>query len=151
MVDISKRLVEVDAILNYLSKENYQKIPKEIIQAIKENKDKNYTWEYDEFKEFDEQNINRDTLILLSYINMEYLLNGKQKEYMEKMYNENEIKLEEEKRKKYSTDDIFRKKLSKNEMIENIKEKQEDSLVMYKEKFITKIFRKIINFFKING
>ena len=44
MIDYSKRLVEVDEILKYLSEEDYNKIPKSIIEAIKQNRDKTYTW-----------------------------------------------------------------------------------------------------------
>ena len=92
MVDCNKRLVEVDVILHYLSRENYQKIPKEIIQAIKDNMDKDYTWEYDESKELKDQDVSRDTIAFLSYINTEYLLNDEQKAYMERLYQENEQK-----------------------------------------------------------
>lgn len=149
MVDINKRLVEVDVILNHLSQENYQKIPKEIIQVIKKNMDKDYIWEYDKSKELEDQDVSRDTIAFLSYINMEYLLDEKQKEYMEKLYESNERKLEEEKAKQYSVDDIFKRKSIEKEQIQNIEEKQENALVVYKENFFKKIFTKIKNFFKL--
>ena len=139
MVDLNKRLAEVDVILNYLSQENYQKIPKEIIQAIKENMDKDYIWEYDKSKELEDQDVSRDTIAFLSYINMEYLLDEKQKEYMEKMYESNERKLEEEKAKQYSVDDIFKRKSIEKEQIINTEETQENALVVYKENFFKKI------------
>lgn len=148
MVDINKRLAEVDVILNYLSQENYQKIPKEIIQAIKENMDKNYIWEYDKSKELEDQDVSRDTIAFLSYINTEYLLDEKQKEYMEKLYESNERKLEEEKAKQYSVDDIFKRKLIEKEQIPNTEETQENALVVYKENFFKKIFTKIKKIFK---
>ena len=47
MIDYNKRLVEVYEVLKYLSEDDYRKIPKSIIEAIKQNKDKNYTWNYD--------------------------------------------------------------------------------------------------------
>lgn len=83
MIDYKKRLVEVDEVLNHLSKEDYNKIPQKLIQAIKENKDTEYIWEYDEEKSLKDQGLSRDTLILISCINMEYLLNDSQKEYVE--------------------------------------------------------------------
>ena len=150
MVDINKRLVEVDVILNYLSKENYQKIPKDVIKVIKENKAIDYIWEYDESKELEDQDVSRDTIAFLSYINTEYLLDERQKEYMEKMYESNEIKLEEEKAKDYSIDNIVKRKSIEKEKIQNIEEIKENKLVIYKENFFTKIFKKIKNFFKIN-
>ncbi len=92
MVDYKKRLVEVDEILNHLSEEDYNKIPKELIQAIKENKDTNYHWEYDEEKSLKDQGLSRDTIILISYINMEYLLNDDQKEFIEYIHKTNRKK-----------------------------------------------------------
>ena len=67
MKDYNKRLVEVDAILDYLSEEDFRKIPEEVIQVIKENKDQEYIWEYDETKDLKDQNLNRDTIAILSY------------------------------------------------------------------------------------
>lgn len=142
MVDINKRLVEVNVILNHLSKEDYQKIPSTIIQAIKENMDKEYIWEYDETKELEDQDVNRDTIAILSHINTEYLLNDEQKEYMEKLYELNEKKLEDEKNKKYSVDDALGRKAIQKEQV------QENSLVLSKESIFKKIFIKIKSFFK---
>ena len=73
MVDYNKRLVEVDEILKYLSEEDLMKIPEDIRQLVKENKDKEYTWQYDETKSLKDQNVSRDTIAFLSYLNMEYL------------------------------------------------------------------------------
>lgn len=47
MIDYNKRLVEVDEILNHLSKEDYNKIPEIIKKSINDNKDKEYFWKYD--------------------------------------------------------------------------------------------------------
>ena len=74
MVDYAKRLVEVDEILNYLPINDYNKIPVDIINVIEDNKDKNYEWHYDETKKLKEQNVPNETIAILSYINMEYLL-----------------------------------------------------------------------------
>lgn len=147
MVDYNKRLVEVDEILNYLSEEDLLKIPEEVRNTIKENKDKEYVWKYDVSKELKEQNLSRDTIILLSYLNMEYLLNEEQKKYMQQLHELNEKKLEELKTEKYSVDDLFKKKKKEETQItENVEEK---SLIEYKEESIfTKMINKIKNFFK---
>ena len=62
MSDYNKRLVEVDEVLKYLSKEDLEKIPEDIRKLIKENKDINYIWHYDETKSLKEQWLNRDTI-----------------------------------------------------------------------------------------
>ena len=86
MIDFSKRFVEVDEILNYLSEADYKKIPNDVIKYIKENKDNTYTWKYDTTKKLKDQNVSDDTIAILSYLNMEYLLNNKQREFMEKLH-----------------------------------------------------------------
>ena len=120
MIDYKKRLTEVDEILNYLSEEELEKIPAEIRNAIKDNKDDEYDWEYDETKPLKDQNLSRDTIAFLSYLNMEYLLNEEQKKVMKEIHKLNDRKLEEEK---------------------VVDEKKE--LVEYKENLFTKIFRKL--------
>ena len=154
MVDYNKRLVEVDEVLSYLSEDDLLKIPEEIRQMIKDNKDKEYVWKYDVSKELKDQDLSRDTIAFLAYINMEYLLNEKQKEYMQKLHELNERKAEEEKAKQYSEDNIFKRSKLEKEKKEEIEQIQENSLVVYKESFFTKMINKIKNFFrgnKMNG
>jgi len=149
MVDYNKRLVEVDEILNYLSDEDLEKIPDDIKQAIRDNKDKDYTWNYDEDKPLKEQDVSRDTIAILSYLNMEYLLNEKQKQFMEEMHKRNE----QEKRKKeyynetqYNYEDLFKRK---NKVEDTNNEQEEVALIpVIEETFIRKIINKIKSLFK---
>lgn len=114
MINNKKALVEVDEILKYLPKEDLEKIPEEIRELIKRNKDKDYVWHMDKTKTLDEQELDGDTIVILSYINMEYLLNKEQKELMEKIHAENEKKLEKEKMEKYNHKDMFLNKNKKS-------------------------------------
>ena len=138
MTDLAKRLVEVDEVLKYLSVENLKKIPDEIKRIIKDNKDKEYIWVYDETKELKDQNLPRDTIAILSYLNMEYLLNEEQRALMDKIHRLNERKLEEKKRLKYNQEDLF-----KREEIETETFKETKEIVVYKKSFFSKIIRKI--------
>lgn len=147
MVDYNKRLVEVDEVLNYLSEEDLLKIPEDIRQVIKDNKDKEYVWEYDVSKELKDQNLNRDTIIILSYLNMEYLLNEEQKKLMEEIHELNEKKLESAKADKYDVNDLFKRKKLQQEELKDIKKEQEMSLIEYKEKFFTKVINLIKKIF----
>lgn len=150
MVDYNKRLVEVDVILNHLSESDYNKIPEDVLQLIKDNMDKKYTWVFDESKPLKEQNVSRDTIAFLSYINMEYLLNDKQKEYMQKLH---EINEQEKRKEEYSNDvkydysELF-KRNNKTEDLGQITEKEQTSLVVYEEGFFTKMINKIKSFFR---
>ena len=124
MDNYKRILAEVDEILNYLTAEDLLKIPEEVRKAIKENKDKEYEWKYYKTKPLSEQNINRDTLAFLSYLNMEYLLNEEQKKLMKEIYKLNDKKLEEEKRKNYKTNKIFEERQIDKQKEEVIEEKK---------------------------
>lgn len=92
MNDLSKRLKEVDVILSFLSKDDYNKIPKKVIEYIKENEDKYYIFNIDTTKKIYEQKIHKDTIAILSYLNMEYIVNEEQKEFLKKLYEYNDKK-----------------------------------------------------------
>lgn len=42
MIDFAKRLVEVSEVLKHLTASDFEKIPKKVIDAIENNKDKTY-------------------------------------------------------------------------------------------------------------
>lgn len=109
-MEYSKCLVEVDEVLKYLNPEELIKIPDNVRKAILDNKDKNYEWKYDVSKKIEDQNLNRKSIAILSYLNMEYLLNEEQRKFMEQIHRVNEQKQEEEKRKNYNLDNIFKDK-----------------------------------------
>lgn len=142
MSKYNERLVEIDEILSYLNEDELEKIPEEVRNYIKENKSTDYIWEYNEDKPLEEQNISRETLALLSYLNMKYLLNEQQRKVMEQIHKYNESKIESEKAAKYQTEDLFKK---------TNYEIQEDNteMVVYKENILKKILNKIKSFFKI--
>ncbi len=146
-MEYEKCLVELDEILRYLKDEDLRKIPSEIRKAINEKKDKQYNWNYDESKPLDEQNINRKTIAMLSYLNMEYLLNQEQKLFMQELHKFNEEKSEEEKRKRYNPEDIFKKNQNTNEELQHIEENT-SMIVIQEEKWYKKIFNLIKNLFR---
>lgn len=152
IADYRKRLVEVDEILNYLDEEEYEKIPKDVIQAIKDNKDNEYTWKYDETKELKDQDVSKDTIAILSYLNMEYLLNEEQRKVMEQIHQMNEDKLEKEKREKYKSEDLFKKEDVNDKKLnqeEGKKQETKSNIVPTNEEgFFRKLINKIKRFFR---
>lgn len=145
LVDYQKRLYEVNEILNYLPQEDYNKIPVDIIQFIQNNMEKDYYWSINKEKAFENQELNRDTIAILSYINTEYLLNQEQKDFMEQIHIQNDINMQNEIKDKYNVDELFKKKIKQtvniNENLEIIT--KDDNL-----KFWKKIIRKIKNVLK---
>lgn len=141
MENLNKRLVEVEYILKKLDDEYKKKIPQEIWDYIDTNKDKEYVFDYDQSKALVEQNLSIDTISILTYINMEYLLDQEQKKEMIDLLKKDELIEEQEKAKKYNPNDIFKNNKS------NIKnaEQKEVSLVEVK---IEKWYEKLFSFFK---
>lgn len=145
MSKYNERLVEIDVILSYLNEEELEKIPEDVKRYIKENKSTDYIWEYDESKSLEEQDISRETMALLSYLNMRYLLNEQQRKVMEQIHKYNESKLESSKKEKYQKEELF------NDSNKEQEKESEDitEIVVYKENIFKKIFSKIKNFFNL--
>ncbi len=141
MEDLNKRLVEVEYILKKLDNEYIKKIPQEIWDYIEENKDKNYVFNYDDNRTLVEQKLNIDTISILTYINMEYLLGEEQKRGMIEFLRKDETIAEQEKAKLYNPDDLFKNKQQNKQ--------QETSLIEVKiEKWYEKMFSFLKNIFK---
>lgn len=141
MEDLNKRLVEIEYILRKLEDEYIKKIPQEIWDYIEKNKDKNYIFKYDDSKNLLEQNLNIDTISILTYINIEYLLDEKQKMEMIEFLRKDDAIAEQKKAKLYNTEDLFKNKKESKQ--------QETSLVEVKiEKWYEKVFAFFKNMFK---
>jgi len=138
MVDYRKRLTEVEVILKHLSKKDFAKIPKDLVNLINKNKDNQYIWYYDETKELKNQDVNKDTIAILSYINIKYLLNEKQKQFIQQIHNENEQKHQKELRNMYNPNDIF-----KNNKIKTAVNEETNLTIIEKQKWYNKIFNRI--------
>lgn len=141
MKDLNKRLVEVETILKKLDENYINKIPTEIWDFIEKNKDDKYTFFYDDNIELSNQNLNIDTIAILSYINMEYLLDEKSKKEVEEILIKDGAFLEQQKMKKYNPENIFKNK-------ENIENKGDIDVSMIEVKEKCKWYQKIISFFR---
>ena len=139
MVDVNKRLVEVETILEKLDTNYKNKIPNELWEYIKRNKDKTYSFYYDETHSLINQKLNTDTVALLTYINMEYLLNENQKKDIKQILTNDEAISEQKKKEIYNPDNLFKNKATKIDTVEN-----SVAMVKYKES----LFAKIKNWFK---
>lgn len=93
-------LVEVDAVLCRLNSEELKKIPLDVRDAINEFKSLEYAWFYDDEKSLKEQELRKESIAILSYINMTYLLDDEQRKLMDQMHIVNEYKEEPDDNKK---------------------------------------------------
>lgn len=141
MIEYNKRLVEVDEILKHLSKSDYNKIPEEIKETIDKNKDKTYKWKYDNTKKLKEQDVPDDTIAILSYINMEYLLNEEQKKFVESLHELNEKN--DIINTNYNTDVFYNKRnKTTNVSQELVVKKNKQNFWQKLNNFIRKVFSK---------
>lgn len=137
MKEINKRLVEVEYILRKLDDEYINKIPQEVWDYINKNKDKNYVFEYDNDKILSEQNLNIDTISILTYINMEYLLEEKERRELLELLKKDDMVAEQQKKEKYNPEDLFKNK----------KEEPKEPISLI-EVNIEKWYKKLFSFFR---
>lgn len=142
MEEIGKRLVEVEIILRKLDEQYINKIPQEIWEYIEKNKDNQYEFYYNENKTLIEQNFCIDTVSILTYINIEYLLESEQKKEILEILKKDELINEIEKCKNDNLNELFKKrKESKNEQLSLVEVKKDRWYEKIFE-FIKKMFRK---------
>ena len=142
---------EVLIVLNNLTKEDYDKIPKEYIEFLTANCNNDYEFNYDNSKTFEEQDLLDDTKYILFGLFEKFGATELQKEKIKTFRNNYYNKLEEEKREKYNPDNIFKNTSSKAET--NNTEKLENNInavLQYKELFFIKFKNFIFKILHIN-
>ena len=139
MEELSQRLIEVECVLNKMEEKYKKKIPKEFFEFMNKNKDINYKFQYDDSKSIIENNLHIDTISLLTYININFLLDNESKQEMIALLNEDEIIADEQKRRQYNPDSIFKNRIDKH--IEHTSENLK--MIEYRESVFRKIISKI--------
>lgn len=101
---------EVIELLKHFPKEDVEKIPREKLKIYLENMDKTYHYEVDTNKTFEEQKMSSKTKAIFANIFRDYWATDYQRERILAKEKYDLELLEEEKRKKYNPDDLFKKK-----------------------------------------
>ena len=142
---------EVDEILNLLEKEYRERVPEKIRNFFKEEKMPDYNPKIEIGKQLTEQNLKRETMVLLAILNINYWCDSEDEK---QMFIDEMAKNEEEKREleeKYNPDNLFKNRKNNELNSDNADETQNISLVEYKKQGIFKrILEKITKFFKKN-
>lgn len=81
MADIqyANAYTEVLDILRYISKEDYEKIPKSKIKVFEENSNKNYSFKYDVDKTLEEQNVSEIAKMIIAILCRDYWTTNEQR------------------------------------------------------------------------
>lgn len=132
-IEYSEAIVEVLDIIKHSEKDIVNKIPTKLMEFFENNKSTTYRINLDHTKTIDEMNLKNKTRDIISIIYLNYLCDEKEKQELKMILKENEKELQEEARKKYNPDNIF-----KNEKTMN-----NTSITKIKETFLGKIINKI--------
>lgn len=99
MIDsYSRACTEVLIILKYyLSKSEFDKIPKEKIEFFEKNKDKNYDYKIDKNLPLEKQNISEMTNSIIITLYRDYFATDNQKEILKEILILNDAKIEKQK------------------------------------------------------
>ena len=138
---INQSFTEIYDIVMHLEKSLYNKIPNSFIQMLKDNKDDNYKVNIDYSKSINEQDLLKDTRVILSLIYRDYICS---KEKRQELIEKDKIELKE-------YEEILNEKYDIENIFENRKKAQaqeQTQMVEYKETFFKKLINKIIQFFK---
>lgn len=143
----AKAYREVYEILKKVSKEELEKIPKEVLIMLQTNMDKDYNYEVLEDVDFEKQEMLRETKVLLAIIYRDFWATDYERDRINKKLDYDVQRYEEDKKQKYNAEDIF----------VNVKEKQEKTqervdlpIVMQKQNFFVKLVNYIKNKFLKN-
>lgn len=132
---------EVYEILSCLNKEEYSKIPKELIEVFEENRNLDYEYEVNEEQDLTKQPMLVETKAILLNIFRDYLATSEQSKKIWQWLQADKEYLERQKQEKYSNN-VFENKAKKGSNTE----KANIQLPIKIKK--QSIFKKIINKFK---
>ena len=126
---------EVLEILNYISKEDYNKVPRDVIQD-------DIVFLYNPWKDINEQKMSETGRVMLASFFRDYWATDEQRNKIKAFQNNKRYQIEEENKQKYNTDIFKNRNTTINES--QIDQTRNMQLVEYKEN----IFMKILGFFK---
>ena len=159
MADIqyANAYTEVLDILKYISKEDYEKIPKSKIKVFEENSNKNYSFTYDKNKTLDEQNVSEITKAIIAILfrdywatkEQRYIIIKKQQEIKEQKQKELMAKFEQN--KNIPEKDLKKVNVASDLDLDIDYELLGTNMQLYKkeEGFFEKLVNKIKGFFNI--
>jgi len=135
-IEYANAYSEVLEILKYISKEEYSKIPKNLIEVYEKNANKNYYFNYNPNKTLEEQNASTITKCIIAILFRDYWATESQRIEILKKQKHKRSLIEEEKRTRYDANSLFKN----NEEVKN-----DNKLVIMHE---IKWYEKIIKWFR---
>ncbi len=138
-VEIKNTFSEVFELMKLVDRNDLKKVPLDILNLIKRNRNKDYTPKI-EFENIN-KTLSKEALALYIWLYKTYMIENKYEvQAINRILYNNEI--DNQKNYKYN---LFNKKCDTKEV------KKEEKLIVYKESFISKILNKLREIFKIGG
>lgn len=138
---------EVLEILKYISKEDYEKIPNSKIELFETNYNKEYIFKYNPNKTLDEQNVSKTAKAIIAILFRDYWATEIQKEKIITKQNYDRMQLEEKKKERYNSDNIFKNNKKKIILDGTEQEPKLDLIEINNIKWYKKVWKFIIRFF----
>ena len=139
--------VEVLAVLrNYLSNEEFSKIPQEKIDFFEKYKDKNYTFELNKELPIEKQNISKKANAILVILYRDYFADDNQKKILQQILELNDKIQEKETQNTKEKYNIIFKNKNIDDIINDNKKIEEHSLIELKHE---KWYKRLFAFFKM--
>ena len=141
---------ELDTFIELLDECSKNKIPQKLRKFFKMEKDRTYIKNINPNIPIKEQNLKEETLALIAMLNLQYWCEDEnEKEKLKNIYNENEIRHQEELKEKYNPDNLFKNKIKTN--VEGIEQEQTDMVQYRKENIFSKIKRLLLKLLNKNN
>lgn len=138
---------EVLEVIKNSNQRILEKIPKKFITFLNENKDNNYIVKIDFTDENWDDSIKQETQAILALIYRDYIVSQEERARLLTEEKEEQIRIENELREKYSPDNLFQKqdqaKKAEEVMTEDV------AMVEYKESIFKRFINKIKSIFKM--
>lgn len=151
--ELSESISETLDILSHMEKSYTDKISKGFKEFLENNKSVNYISKLDHSKKINEMNLKEKTKNILATIYMSYWCTQQEKLNYNDLLKENEKKYQIEQKEKYNPDNMFKRNIPNQSIIEENIESDNSknlSIVKYKESIFKKIISKIKKFFSYN-
>lgn len=126
---------EVYEILNILGKDYIDKLPTKLYEHISHERNMENFVEFDVNQPIEKQEIEKETMLLIAYLNLKYWCDEKERQKFIEQYTKNDERIQKELQQKYKLDDLFKKDVTGIELVE------------YRESIFTKILNRITSLF----
>lgn len=141
--DIYEELYE---ILSLMDKQTVMKLPIDIINTIKEQRNSKYKTRIDKNDIFNENNVNKETIDLLCYLDYHYWMDESKKSEVDRIRIQRFQEDDDKKREQYNPNALF-KNVNKVESSKNVGENDNINILEYKESFFAKFKNFLLKIF----